>query len=147
MVDVIAIDGPASVGKSSLTKKLSLYFDSPALHSGKLYRAIAYEILQKKINLSDKNKILKCAKTLDEEQIESQKLYTSEVGKISSLISTKKYLRDKLKHFQRNYPNNYAKDKKFAIIEGRDIGTVIFPSAKYKIFMDAKTRQKGDIIK
>ena len=53
-------------------------------------------------------------------------------------------MRDKLKHFQRNYPNNYAKDKKFAIIEGRDIGTVIFPSAKYKIFMwaDAKTRAK-----
>ena len=67
-------------------------------------------------------------------------MYTSEIGKISSLISTK-YLRDKLKHFQRNYPNNYAKDKKFAIIEGRDIGTVIFPSAKYKIFMWACKNQ------
>ena len=49
MVEIIAIDGPASAGKSSLAKKMSDYYNSPILHSGKLYRAVAYEIIEKKI--------------------------------------------------------------------------------------------------
>jgi cytidylate kinase len=140
MVEIIAIDGPASSGKSTLAKKISSNFDSPILYSGRLYRAVAYEIIKKKIDVSDKNSILHSAKSLDKIKLNSKKLYSSEIDKLSSIISAKKYLRDELKQYQRNFPINFAKNKKFAIIEGRDIGTLIFPDAKYKIFMWAEAK-------
>ena len=142
MVEIIAIDGPASAGKSSLAKRISVYYNSPLLHSGKLYRAVAYEIIEKKIKLRDKRSILKFLNSLDIKKINSNNLYSSEIDKISSIISSKNYIREKLRVFQRRFPKNFAKNRKFVIIEGRDIGTVIFPDAEYKIFVwaDAKIR-------
>ena len=144
MVDIIAIDGPASVGKSSLAKKISFYYNSPLLNSGKLYRAVAFKIQQKKVNIGDRNKITKIAKSLSKNDLNSKDLFNREIDKIASKISTQKYLRDQLLTYQKEFPLKYAKNKKFAIIEGRDIGTKIFPSAKFKIFMwaDANIRAK-----
>ena len=144
MVDIIAIDGPASSGKSTLAKKIAKYLNSPILHSGKLYRRIAYEIIKKKIQINDKKKILKLLKVIYNLELKSSNLYSSEVDKISSIISTKKYIRDEMRYYQRSFPRKFAKNNKFAIIEGRDIGTVIFPNAKYKIFLwaDAKIRAR-----
>ncbi len=144
MVEIIAIDGPASVGKSSLSKKISSYYNSPLLISGRLYRAVALEIKNKNININDKKRVLNCAKLISKNLLSSKNLYSSEIDKIASKISAKKYLRDQLKSYQREFPKKYGKQKKFAIIEGRDIGTEIFPEAKYKIFMwaDAKIRAK-----
>jgi cytidylate kinase len=140
MVEIIAIDGPASAGKSSLAKKISDHYNSPILHSGKLYRAVANEIIEKKIKIGDKKSILKFLNSLNLNKLNSNNLYSSEIDKISSVISSKKYLREKLSGFQRRFPKNFAKNRKFAIIEGRDIGTVIFPGAKYKIFIWADAR-------
>ena len=144
MTRVITIDGPASVGKSTLAKKLSNYYNFPLLSSGKLYRAVALGIKKNKINMNNKKAILLYAKSLKSSDLDSDQLYSSEIDKISSKISAKKYLRDQLKTYQRKFPKRYAKGKKFAIVEGRDIGTEIFPEAKYKIFMwaDAKIRAK-----
>ncbi|GIR04832.1 MAG: cytidylate kinase [Candidatus Pelagibacterales bacterium] len=144
MVEIIAIDGPASVGKSTLAKKISNYYEVPLLNSGRLYRAVALKIINKKININNKYKILKCAKSLTDENIKSESLFSSKIDKIASEISSKKYLRKQLMIYQREFPRKYAKGKKFAVIEGRDIGTEIFPQAKIKIFMwaDAKIRAK-----
>ena len=144
MVDIIAIDGPASVGKSSLAKKISFYYNSPLLNSGKLYRAVAFKIQQKKVNIGDRNKITKIAKSLSKNDLNSKDLFNREIDKIASKISTQKYLRDQLLTYQKEFPLKYAKNKKFAIIEGRDIATVVFPKAKYKIFVwaDPKIRAK-----
>ena len=63
MVEIIAIDGPASVGKSTLAKKkYQIIMKSPLLNSGRLYRAVALKIINKKININNKYKILQCAK-------------------------------------------------------------------------------------
>ena len=143
MTEIIAIDGPASVGKSSLAKKLSKKFNSPMLSSGHLYRAVALEIIKKNIDLKDSKKILKCLDRIDNNK-RTKDFYSSQVSKLASIISTNKYLRDRLKEYQLDFPKKKGKGKKFAIIEGRDISTVIFPNAKYKIFMwaDAKIRAK-----
>ena len=69
MVEIIAIDGPASVGKSTLAKKISNYYKAPLLNSGRLYRAVALKIINKKININNKYKILQCAKSLTDENI------------------------------------------------------------------------------
>jgi cytidylate kinase len=142
MIDIITIDGPASVGKSTLAKRISNYYEVPLLNSGRLYRAVASEIIDKKINIRDKYRILQCAKSLTNKNLSSKKLFSSKIDKIASDISSKKYLRNQLKIYQREFPRKYAIGKKFSVIEGRDIGTEIFPQAKIKIFMwaDAKIR-------
>ena len=140
MVEIITIDGPASVGKSSLAKKISKYYDSPLLSSGKLYRAVALEIKNKRINRNNKQKILESARFIKLEKLNSENLFNREIDKIASTISKRKYLRDELKSYQREFPKKYCKGKKFAIVEGRDIGTEIFPEAKFKIFMWAEAR-------
>ena len=144
MTQIITIDGPASVGKSTIAKKISNYYKSPLLNSGRLYRAVALKIRDKKINLNDRINVLKCAKSLTVQDIMSKKLFSNELSKIASHISSKKYLRNELKSYQKEFPIRQAIGKKFAIIEGRDIGTEIFPEAKFKIFMwaDAKIRAK-----
>jgi len=144
MVKIVAIDGPASVGKSTLAKKLSKKYKSPILQSGKLYRAVALEVIKRKINPNNIREILKCLSFINLKKLDSKALYSSEIDNVSSKISAKKQLRDELIKIQRGFPKEFARDKRFAIIEGRDIGTVIFPKADYKIFLwaDAETRAK-----
>ena len=144
MVKIIAIDGPASVGKSTLAKKLSKKYKSPILYSGKLYRAVALEIIRKDVNPNSINKILECIRHIDLNKLDTTELYSREVDRLSSIISAKQKLRDKLITLQKNFPNKNGNKSKFSIIEGRDIGTVIFPNADYKIFLwaDAKVRAK-----
>ena len=140
MTKIITIDGPASVGKSTLAKKISNHFKAPLLHSGRLYRAVALEMIENKIKLSDRIGILQSVKMVIKNNLKKRELYSSEIDKISSIISTKKYLRDELKNYQRQFPLKMAKGKRFAVIEGRDIGTEIFPKADYKIFMWANAK-------
>ena len=144
MHKIIAIDGPASVGKSTLAKKLAEKYSSPILFSGKLYRAVALELIRRKYDPNNIENILRCVDNIDLNKLDTEGLYSSEVDKLSSIISSKKKLRNKLITLQRNFPKKYVKSSEFAIIEGRDIGTVIFPDADYKIFLwaDAKTRAK-----
>ena len=140
MVKIIAIDGPASVGKSTLAKKLAKKYKSPILFSGKLYRAVAFEMITRNIYPGNIQEMLKCVDYLDLEKLETKELYSSEVDNLSSIISAKKKLRERLISFQRNFPRKCKKNSKFAIIEGRDIGTVIFPNADYKIFLWAEAK-------
>ena len=135
MVKIIAIDGPASVGKSSLAKMLAKKYKSPILYSGKLYRAVALEIINRKISYNNTKEILKCVDYIDMSKLNLKGLYSSDVDNLSSMISAKKQLRDRLTKFQRDFPKNYGRNSNFAIVEGRDIGTVIFPDADYKIFL------------
>ena len=140
MTKIIAIDGPASVGKTTLAKKISKKYKSPVLFSGKLYRAIALEIIKRNISPFNIKDILKCASLVNLKKMSHNDLYSREVDLISSQISTKKELRNMLIKFQRSFPKQYAKKCDYAIIEGRDIGTIIFPRAKYKIFLWAEPK-------
>ena len=114
------------------------------MSSGRLYRAVAVEVINRKISPNDEKAIANCVKLIDQDKLKSKKLFSSEVDKISSIISANKSLRNRLKSYQRNFPKYNSKNNKYVVIEGRDIGTIIFPNAKYKIFMwaDAKTRAK-----
>ena len=144
MYKIITIDGPASVGKSTLAKKLAKKYKSPILFSGKLYRAVALELIKRNYDPNNIQNILRCVDCIDLNRLDSKELYSSEVDNLSSIISSKRKLRSKLITIQRNFPKEFGKNSEFVIIEGRDIGTVIFPNADYKIFLwaDAKIRAK-----
>ena len=139
MVKIIAIDGPSASGKTEIAKKLSKKLNAPLLISGKLYRAVALEIINKKINLNNKKEILKCVKNINDSSLNSKNLYSPKIDNISSRISSIKDLRSRLLKYQRNFAKKYSSSKKYVIVEGRDIGTVIFPKADYKIFMWASS--------
>ena len=143
MPKIIAIDGPASVGKSTLAKVLSKKFKAPVLYSGKLYRALALEIIKRKINLNNNKEILKSITYINLDNLNSEELYSSEVDNLSSIISAKKQVRNKLISFQRSFPKKYGNKIKYAVIEGRDIGTIIFPKANHKIFLWATSEVRA----
>ena len=88
MVKIIAIDGPSASGKTQIAKKLSKDLDAPLLISGRLYRAVALETINKKINLNNKKEILKCVKNIDDVYLNSKKLYSPEIDSVSSRISS-----------------------------------------------------------
>ena len=106
MVKVIAIDGPSASGKTQIAKKLSESLGAPLLISGKLYRAVALEIINNKISLKNKKKILGCVKNINENYLNSKKLYSS---KIDNAISEKSILDfEKSIHIRQNfYPGYY----------------------------------------
>ena len=148
MTEIIAIDGPASVGKTTLAKKISIKYNSPILYSGRLYRSLASKMIQENISLNDEESILDCIKSIELEDTKVNNLYERKIDLLSSKISKKEYVRRSLKKLQRRFPKNNAKNSRFAIIEGRDIGTVIFPNAKYKFFLwaDAKIRARRRLL-
>ncbi len=144
MGEIIAIDGPASVGKSTIAKKIANKYNSPILFSGRLYRAVALAIIKNKVDLENNKSILRIIESIDYNDLSSHELFTSQVDKVSSEISTKPFLRKRLLKYQREFPKRFGKGKKFVVIEGRDIASVVFPRAKYKIFMwaDSAIRAK-----
>ena len=143
MTEIVAIDGPASVGKSSLAKKLADKFKCPVLDSGRLYRSVALEMLINNIKQDNKKGILNCVNKIDS-NLKSKNIFSNEVSRLSAKISTKKYLRESLKQYQLDFPKKYAKGNRLVICVGRDIATVIFPKAKYKIFLFADARVRAE---
>ena len=113
---VIAIDGPAGVGKTTIAKKLSKKMNAPVLFSGQLYRAVAYEMIKNKINVSQENKIIQIAKKLDMSVYSERVLYTTKIDLISSKISSNKLLRKALINYQRRFPKIQKKRIKYVIL-------------------------------
>ena len=136
-INIIALDGVAGAGKTTIAKKLSKNLGAPVLFSGQLYRAVAYEVIVQKIATTNIKKIIKIAKSLDMSVYKEKMLYSEQIDLTSSKISSNKSLRKALIQNQRNFPKIQKKTVQWVIVEGRDIGTVIFPKAKYKFFMFA----------
>ena len=130
---VIAIDGTAGSGKGTLAKNLSRKLDFDHLDTGLLYRIYAFEsIKEDRKELPAKINFNKWFANAD--KLES--LRSEEISKLASEISQSTEIRKSLVNFQRNFANNPPKGKG-SIIDGRDIGTVIIPSAEVKFFIDA----------
>ncbi|WP_457640612.1 (d)CMP kinase [Persephonella sp.] len=144
---IIAIDGPAGSGKSTVAKELSKRLGFTYIDTGAMYRAVAYKIKEECIDPEDLNAVLNLMKGIDiklEQSNDGVKVFlngkdispyirTEEIGKIASKIARFSEVRKILVGMQREI----GKKSKNAVIEGRDTGTVIFPDAEIKIFMTA----------
>jgi|TARA_B100001079_G_scaffold267296_1_gene275806 cytidylate kinase len=133
----IAIDGSSASGKTTGSKILSKKFNFKLLSSGKLYRYIAYKIINNK-NRYDKKFIIYQSKNINLNKLRNKRLYSLEVTKLASIIAKKKYIRNALKQFQ----INLIKNNKKVIIEGRDIASKIMPKADLKIFFKCSVKEK-----
>jgi len=139
---IIAIDGPAGSGKTTISRILTKRLNFLCLDTGATYRALTFAVLEKKCNLDDVRALCEIAKNLSI-KIENEKIYlenrdiTEEIRKpiidknISKIVSYPK-VREIMVKLQRDI----AKDKNF-VVEGRDITSVVFPNAEFKFYLDA----------
>ena len=148
---VITIDGPAGAGKSTVSKTLAKKLDYIYLDTGALYRALAYKTLNLKISLDEVSALADlCCNTnvvlknidgqmkvyVDGEDVE-EKIRTEAVGLAASKISTFAVVRERLLNLQRE-----AGAQGGIVAEGRDMGSVVFPHADYKFYLDAKLEER-----
>jgi CMP/dCMP kinase len=137
---IIAIDGPAASGKGTLGKRLAHHYGFRHLDTGVIYRAVAKSLLDQGADLSDEARALAAALELDPEKFGDPVLKTQRVGDAASVVSAIPRVRQVLINFQRQF----AADPPGAVLDGRDIGTVICPDADVKIFVmaDPKVRAR-----
>ena len=142
---LIAIDGPSASGKGTVAKKLSQHFSLPYLNTGALYRATALRLLQKQISITDFEKnISELTKDIDKDDLENEELFSEKIGEISSIIAKNSKLRLALFYLQRNFIDNSIAKYNGAILDGRDIASVIMPEANYKFFITAKVEVRAE---
>lgn len=136
---IIAIDGPAASGKGTLGKRLAEHYGLRHLDTGLIYRAVAKSMLDAGAMLIDEARAAGFARTLDSALLNDPALKTQTVGEAASLISAFPEVRLALLKFQRQF----AAAPPGAVLDGRDIGTVICPDADVKIFVVADPRVRA----
>ena len=139
MNKIIAIDGPTASGKGTLAKKIAEYLHLPYLNTGGLYRAIALYMIDNKLNYNKKEEVIKILNKVTFDNLENPNLYVEKVGSIAGKIATINEVRQFLLKFQRDF----AYQDNGAVLDGRDIGTVICPDAKYKFYINASLEERA----
>jgi CMP/dCMP kinase len=130
---IIAIDGPAASGKGTLGKRLAAHYGYRPLDTGLLYRAVARTLIDTGHKLDDAAQAAAAARALRPEQLETADLKSHAAGEAASVVSAIPEVRAALVAWQRDF----AAAPPGAVLDGRDIGTVICPHAEVKIFVTA----------
>jgi CMP/dCMP kinase len=130
---IIAIDGPAASGKGTLGKRLAVHYGLRHLDTGLIYRAVAKALLDAGHSPENRARALAAAEALDPSRFDEAALKSQAVGEAASLVSAVPEVRKAVLAFQRNF----GRTPPGAVLDGRDIGTVVFPDADVKIFVTA----------
>lgn len=146
---IVAIDGPAGSGKGTLAKMVADKLNFQYVDTGAMYRCVALKMLEQNIKMEDTDKIKEILKNIKIDlegtkvflngQDVSKEIRTVEVANFVSPVSTIDFIREKMVDWQREL----AKDKDI-VMEGRDIGTVVFPNADVKIYLDASPEVRAN---
>lgn len=134
---VIAIDGTFASGKGTLGKNLSRIYGLPYLDTGKLYRAVAQAVLSQDADLDTPDAAIAAARSLQAEWLQDPILKSGPVGAAASKIAVYPDVRAALLKYQHDFA------AKGGILDGRDIGTVIWPEAKIKLYVDANVEERA----
>jgi len=149
---IIAVDGPAASGKGTIARALASHYGLPHLDTGLLYRAVALTVMRNDLDPEIEADCF-AACDFDETVLADPELRRDEIGKIASVVSAHPLVRTALLHRQRRFANQPGG----AVLDGRDIGTVIAPNADAKLFVRAtptirakrrhlELRQQGAIV-
>ena len=136
---IIAIDGPAASGKGTLGKRLAAHFGLRHLDTGLLYRAVAKALLDQGAPLDDCARARAAAHALDPAQFDEAGLKSHAIGEAASIVSAIPEVRAALVEYQRAFSTRPPG----AVLDGRDIGTVIAPEADVKIFVTASAPERA----
>ena len=130
---IIAIDGPAASGKGTLGKQLAAHYGLRHLDTGLIYRAVAMALLDAGHSPDNRARAVAAAEAIDPARFPAPALKSQAVGAAASLVSAIPEVRKAVLAFQRSF----GRTPPGAVLDGRDIGTVIFPDAEVKIFVTA----------
>ena len=136
---IIAIDGPAASGKGTLAKRLAAHYGLPHLDTGLLYRAVARHVLDAKARLDDAEAAERAAEALTAGDLNDAHLRDEGMGDAASIVSAHPGVRERLLAFQRDF----AAQLPGAVLDGRDIGTVVCPLAEVKLFITATAEERA----
>jgi CMP/dCMP kinase len=136
---IIAIDGPAASGKGTLGKRLAAHFGLRHLDTGLIYRAVAKALLDAAFPLDDPERAVAAAQALDPARFDEKTLKGHAIGEAASIVSAIPEVRAVVLAFQRDF----AAAPPGAVLDGRDIGTVVCPSADVKIFVVASPEERA----
>ncbi len=136
---IIAIDGPAASGKGTLGKRLAAHYGMRHLDTGLLYRAVAQAVLESGHALDDVARAVAAAQALDPTQFDEAALKSHAAGEAASVVSAIPEVRAALLRLQQDF----AAAPPGAVLDGRDIGTVICPHADVKIFVTASSEVRA----
>jgi cytidylate kinase len=129
---IIAVDGPAASGKGTIARALARHYKLPQLDTGLLYRAVAESVTRMELDhAAEADAVAAC--DFDDALLDDPVLRSDEVGKLASIVSAHPLVRAALFHRQRRFANQPGG----AVLDGRDIGTVIAPDADAKLFIRA----------
>jgi cytidylate kinase len=131
---IIAIDGPAASGKGTLAKRIAQHYGLPCLDTGLLYRAVARDVTGRGYKLSDTWAAVAAARCLDPATLDDPALRSPGAGEAASLVAAIAPVRAALLAYQRAF----AAQPGGAVLDGRDIGTVVCPNADAKIYVTAR---------
>ena len=134
---VIAVDGPAASGKGTLSKRLAARYNLAYLDTGLIYRAVGRSVMDAGAIPGDADAATKIAEALQPDALERHGLRTEETGAAASEVAAVPGVRTALLDFQRRFAINPPGGKAGAVLDGRDIGTVIYPDADLKLFLMA----------
>ncbi|MGJ3260071.1 MAG: (d)CMP kinase [Rhodospirillales bacterium] len=141
---IIAIDGPAAAGKGTLARRIAEAFGFAYLDTGSLYRATAKKVLDQAIDPDDAQGCTVVALNLTPDDLDVEGLRTEAVGQAASKVSAIPGVRSALLRFQREIAANPPGGKGGAVLDGRDIGTVVCPDADVKFFVTASTEVRAE---
>src|SRR5262245_20516202 len=136
---IIAIDGPAASGKGTIAKRLAKHYRLPHLDTGLLYRAVAKAVIDAGYKLDDRARVTAAAIAIDPTRFDEAELKGQTVGEAASIVAAIPDVRAALFKFQQEF----AAGRDGAVLDGRDIGTVICPNADVKIFVTASPEERA----
>jgi len=134
---IIAVDGPAAAGKGTLAKLLAKHYALAWLETGSLYRAVALKMLRNGDDPEDPESAANAVKLLKPTDLHDPELRSEDVGEAASKVAAIPSVRVALIGFQRAFANKPPGDAQGAVLDGRDIGTVVCPDADYKVYVTA----------
>jgi cytidylate kinase len=137
---IIAVDGPAASGKGTIAKRIAAEFHLPMLDTGLLYRAVAQHMVDLGLSLDDETAAERVARGFAIEWLVDERLRTRVAGDQASRVAKYQGLRLALRQFQRDF----AHQPGGAVLDGRDIGTVIAPDAHAKLWIDADVATRAN---
>ena len=136
---IIAIDGPAASGKGTMARKLAAHFGLPHLDTGLTFRAVAHALLEQGLPLDDEEKAAAAASSLDLASLDRSILSAHAIGEAASKVAVMPRVRQALLNAQRAFANRPGG----AVLDGRDIGTVVCPDADVKLFVTASAEERA----
>jgi len=140
---IIAVDGPAASGKGTLAARLARHLDFAYLNTGLLYRAVGLAVLRAGGDPSDPALSENAARTLEPSALGDPALFDDETGNAASRVAVIPGVRAALVAMQRSFAHTPPGAKKGAVLDGRDIGTVICPDAEVKLYVTASVEVRA----